>query len=235
VSRCKECDEEIPVRNGVGRQARYCSSKCRDRARRHRNAAETGHTRWRHSVGRKSRERAAIPSRVKLADSVQKSPIGPATCAPTKSISKTPPLHWQQVNEITWKLIGDEMARVPAAIGKWGGYNTPLALAWVIEVGWLNPADGQRWVARVQDWRYGPTSLARAKAAALARITGKPVPSLAGDRFSAPLDLVGRNQFRWRGSPALDNKTRTEIYRQEISDADVLSFAERTPLMKVAA
>jgi len=152
----------------------------------------------------------------KLADSAKNSATDSDTCVPTKSISKTPTLHWQQVNEVTLKLCGDEMVRVPAVHGYWGGFNTAKALAWLIGVGWVDPAGGQRWVARVEDWRFGPTSLARVKTAALARVMGKPTPpQLLGVQFSMPLDVLG-GQLRWPGTPCLDRETAAEICRQEI-------------------
>jgi hypothetical protein len=55
------------------------------------------------------------------------------------------------------------MSRVPAKLGWWGGYNTPRALAWVMNVG-INSA---AWLAQCDDKVSGPFSLNEAKATAI--------------------------------------------------------------------
>jgi hypothetical protein len=42
---CAECGKPLRAVRGAGRKRRYCSSKCRDRARRSRNFVATGYTR----------------------------------------------------------------------------------------------------------------------------------------------------------------------------------------------
>lgn len=52
---------------------------------------------------------------------------------------------------------------MPAKLGWWGGYNTPRALAWVMNVG-INSA---AWLAQCDDKVSGPFSLNEAKATAI--------------------------------------------------------------------
>ncbi len=77
-------------------------------------------------------------------------------------------LQFERVNEVTWKLTNGEMTNVPACHGFWGGYRTPKAIAWVIDVGVNKPA----WLARYKDQCCDPSSLKEAKAAALAMAKG---------------------------------------------------------------
>ena len=53
-------------------------------------------------------------------------------------------LQLENVNASTWKVVDPETTKidVPARLGKWAGYRTTEALAWVVEVGY-----GQ-WMAR---------------------------------------------------------------------------------------
>ena len=68
-------------------------------------------------------------------------------------------------NEVTWKLTNGEMTNVPASHGQWGGYRTPKAIAWVIQV------EG-KWLARCKDQTSNAISLTDAKAAAMAMAKG---------------------------------------------------------------
>jgi hypothetical protein len=68
---------------------------------------------------------------------------------------------WERVNDCTWKLASTaEFVNVPACHGKWPGYRTTKAIAWVICV-----APGQ-WLARMGNQASGPSQLLAAKAAA---------------------------------------------------------------------
>jgi hypothetical protein len=78
-------------------------------------------------------------------------------------ISGNRPLRCERVNDITFKITDGEMSRVPAKLGWWGGYNTPRALAWVMNVG-INSA---AWLAQCDDKVSGPFSLNEAKATAI--------------------------------------------------------------------
>ena len=57
------------------------------------------------------------------------------------------------------------MTNVPASHGQWGGYRTPKAIAWVIQV------EG-KWLARCKDQTTNPMPLYEAKAAAMAMAKG---------------------------------------------------------------
>ena len=62
------------------------------------------------------------------------------------------------------------MIRTPASHGQWGGFNTELALAWVMDAGW--PAGKSCWYARCGDRRCRSTDLEDAKSAAEAFARG---------------------------------------------------------------
>ena len=73
---------------------------------------------------------------------------------------------FERVNEVTWKLTNGEQTNVPASHGQWGGYRTTKALAWVICI-----VSG-KWLARCSEMVCGPSSLNRAKSAAMAMAKG---------------------------------------------------------------
>jgi hypothetical protein len=77
-------------------------------------------------------------------------------------------LHFERVNEVTFKLTDGEVTNVPASHGQWGGYRTTKAVAWVINI-----APGQ-WLARCRDEASGPSPFNEAKANALAMAKGAP-------------------------------------------------------------
>ena len=62
-------------------------------------------------------------------------------------------LEWQQVNEVTWRLIDPKapQLRVEASHGQWGGYHYPKALAYVFDAG-LDQADWRVRVRRRGKW-----------------------------------------------------------------------------------
>jgi hypothetical protein len=92
------------------------------------------------------------------------------------------------VNEVTQKLTDGEMSLTPACHGKWGGYKTEQALAWVMEAGW--PWGKVAWYARCKDRSFGPTNLRLARRAAEAFVTGASLPQDKGARaFTGPVDL----------------------------------------------
>jgi hypothetical protein len=66
---------------------------------------------------------------------------------------------WEQCNEATWKLLASETGRA--------------ALGYVIDVGWMG--DKSRWLARVEDKSFGPTTLVDAKSAVEAMVARRPV------------------------------------------------------------
>ena len=61
-------------------------------------------------------------------------------------------LEWQQVNQVTWRLIGPDAPQVlvHASHGQWGGYQYPKALAYVFDVG---ANDWRIRVRRGRSWR----------------------------------------------------------------------------------
>jgi hypothetical protein len=73
----------------------------------------------------------------------------------------------EKVNSCTWKVVDPKVKTdVPASLGKWPGYRTGKALAWVMDVGY-----GQ-WMARCGNEVCNPTNLAEAKRQALAMAVG---------------------------------------------------------------
>ena len=103
-----------------------------------------------------------------------------------ENLSLKTKLHFERVNEITFKLTDGEVTNVPASHGKWGGYRTTKAVAWVISI-----APGQ-WLARCRDEAAGPSSFNEAKANALAMARGS-----CGDYFiENPIDHLNGLQAR---------------------------------------
>jgi hypothetical protein len=95
-------------------------------------------------------------------------------------------LHFDRVNEVTFKLTDGEVTNVPASHGQWAGYRTTKAVAWVINI-----APGQ-WLARCGDEASGPSSFNEAKANALAMARGG-----CGDYFiENPIDHLNGLQAR---------------------------------------
>jgi hypothetical protein len=103
-----------------------------------------------------------------------------------ENLSQKTKLHFERVNEITFKLTDGELTNVPASHGQWGGYRTTKAVAWVINI-----APGQ-WLARCRDEASGPSSFNEAKANALAMARGA-----WGDYFlENPIDHLNGLQAR---------------------------------------
>jgi hypothetical protein len=84
-----------------------------------------------------------------------------------ENLSQKTKLHFERVNEATFKLTDGESTNVPASHGQWGGYRTTKAVASVINV-----APGQ-WLARCRDEASAPSSFNEAKADALANGEGR--------------------------------------------------------------
>lgn len=61
---------------------------------------------------------------------------------------------------MTWKVTDGTLTDVPPSLGKWGGYRTTKAIAWLMGVG------PKQWVARCGDMASHPLPLAAAKRAA---------------------------------------------------------------------
>ena len=147
-----------------------------------------------------------------------------------ENLSQKIHLRFERVNEVTFKLTDGEVTNVPAAHGKWGGYRTTKAVAWLINI-----APGQ-WLARRRDEASGPSSFNEAKAKALAMARGacgdyfieNPIDHLNGlharlldrdgeaamqERKQRPRDLVGAQSRS--DSMQIDGKLRDAILDAE--------------------
>jgi hypothetical protein len=155
--RCPVCERSVARRS---RQQRYCGNRCRNRAR-YKPATRAYSAR----LGIDSGDRTDPPKTVIENNNLQGQKTGSS-------------LSWTCVNDVTWKLTDGRPWRTPASFGQWGGYDTERALAWVMNTGWINKA--ARWWARCGDSSFGPTTLARAKAAAEAMLNDTPIELAEG-------------------------------------------------------
>jgi hypothetical protein len=95
-------------------------------------------------------------------------------------------LKWERVNDVTWKL-GEEGKNVEVSRvhGKWGGYRTMEAVAWVMNVGWVAGSEG--WLGRCRDkrgdWCLGPTTFEDARRQTKNWVLGLPVGGAADEWF----------------------------------------------------
>jgi hypothetical protein len=169
VKRCERCNEPLPDTRR-GRPQRFCSDKCRQA---HRKFAFTTKEVLRY---RTDRVKPKFPSQ--QADLIDE-------FKPEKPSQKTN-LLFERVYEATFKLTDGELTTVPASHGKWGGYRTTKAVAWVINV-----APGQ-WLARCRNEVSGPSCFSEAKKNALAMASGA-----HGDYFvENPIDHLNGLQAR---------------------------------------
>jgi hypothetical protein len=74
-----------------------------------------------------------------------------------ENLSQKTKLHFERVNEATFKLTDGEGTNVPASHGKWGGYRTTKAMAWVIKI------EADAWLARYENQACGPSTFSEAK------------------------------------------------------------------------
>jgi hypothetical protein len=103
-----------------------------------------------------------------------------------ENLSQKTNLHFERVNEVTFKLTDGEGTSIPASHDQWGGYRTTKAVASVINI-----APGQ-WLARCRGEASGPSSFNEAKANALAMARGA-----CGDYFiENPIDHLNGLQAR---------------------------------------
>jgi hypothetical protein len=104
-----------------------------------------------------------------------------------ENLSLKTKLHFERVNEVTFKLTDGEDTNVPASHGQWGGYRITKAVVWVIKIG------PDSWLARCENQACGPSTFSEAKQNAVAMAQGavgdylveKPVEHLNG--FAARL------------------------------------------------
>jgi hypothetical protein len=162
-----------------GRQRRFCSRSCQERALRGRVLRPP-----RVAQGVTAESPSKPNFNAKLAsdtNSLDRSVVG-NNSYPSKSLS------WVKVNDCTWKLTDGENSITPACHGFWGGYYTEKAVAWVIEVGW--PFGKSAWYARCGAESFGPTNFKTAKEAARAFLTGALMPNdERASAFIGPVDL----------------------------------------------
>jgi hypothetical protein len=148
VKRCERCIE--PLRETKRGRQRFCSDRCRQAHRKIFSTAEDG---LRYRTGRPKRKVAS--EAIDLLGEFE-----------PENLSQKSNLRFERVNEVTFKLTDGEITNVSASYGKWGGYRTTKAVAWVINI-----APGQ-WLARCRDEASGPSSFNEAKANALALARG---------------------------------------------------------------
>ena len=145
VKRCERCTEAVPETKR-GRPQRFCSDRCRQA---HRKIAFKAGNDLRYRTGR-------LTPKAGSQDLELLYEFKP------KNLSQEANLRFERVNEVTFKLTDGKDTNVPASHGKWGGYRTTKALAWVIKIG----ADA--WLARCGDQVCNPASFSEAKSHALA-------------------------------------------------------------------
>ena len=169
VKRCEHCNEPLSETKR-GRPQKYCSDRCRQAHRK--IGVRTGNG-LRYRIGRVKPKAASQES--DFLDEFE-----------PENLSQKTKLHFERVNEVTFKLTDGEVTNVPASHGQWGGYRTTKAVAWVINIG-----PGQ-WLARCGDEASGPSSFNEAKANALAMARGA-----CGDYFiENPIDHLNGLQAR---------------------------------------
>jgi hypothetical protein len=169
VKRCECCNEPVPETKR-GRPQRYCSDRCRQAHRK--TALRTGND-LRYRTGRVKPKTAP-----QGADFLEK--------FEPENLSQKTKLHFERVNEVSFKLTDGDVTNVPASHGQWGGYRATKAVAWVIKIG------SDAWLARCGDEASGPSSFNEAKANALAMAKGA-----CGDYFvENPIDHLNGLQAR---------------------------------------
>ena len=169
VKRCEQCNEPLSETTR-GRPQKYCSDRCRQAHRK--IGVRTGNG-LRYRIDRVKPKAASQES--DFLDEFE-----------PENLSQKTKLHFERVNEVTFKLTDGEVTNVPASHGQWGGYRATKAVAWVINI-----APGQ-WLARCRDEVCGPSSFHEAKANALAMARGA-----CGDYFiENPIDHLNGLQAR---------------------------------------
>lgn len=148
---CEHCSA-VFASSTHGRTKRFCSDRCRQA---HRKVASTPENGLRYRTDRVEPKSASQAADLR------------GEFKPEIPSRKTN-LCFERVNEITWKFTNGEQTHVPACHGKWFGYRTTKAIAWVINVG------PHAWLARCGDQSCGPSSFSEAKANATAMAKGAP-------------------------------------------------------------
>ena len=169
VKRCAQCNEPLSETTR-GRPQKYCSDRCRQAHRK--IGVRTGN-------GLRYRTARVKPKTAPQgADFLEK--------FEPENLSQKTKLHFERVNEVSFKLTDGDVTNVPASHGQWGGYRATKAVAWVIKIG------SDAWLARCGDEASGPSSFNEAKANALAMARGA-----YGDYFiENPIDHLNGLQAR---------------------------------------
>ena len=169
VKRCEQCNEPLSETTR-GRPQKYCSDRCRQA---HRKMALRPAKDLRYRTGR-------VKPKVLAQHANLTSEFEP------ENPSQKTKLHFERVNEVSFKLTDGDVTNVPASHGQWGGYRATKAVAWVIKIG------SDAWLARCGDEASGPSSFNEAKANALAMARGA-----CGDYFiENPIDHLNGLQAR---------------------------------------
>jgi len=141
---CQHCGIEVESKQR-GRPVKYCSDRCRKAASREGNLRT---------------KRQVLTDSTGLQKSLKKDKQKQSVACPESEFSKKKPLRFERVNEVTCKLTDGTYTDVPASPGKWPGYRTTKAVAWVIRLG------PKRWRAICGDMASYTLPLAEAKTAA---------------------------------------------------------------------
>ena len=187
--RCPVCERPVERQSGRGRQQKFCSAACRQRAFRRGVSCNENAPQW------------------VTADSPQIGNFVTKVCRENNGLEASQndlekaKLFWIEVNDVTWKLTDGEISRTPTSSGQWGGYNTERAVAWVIDVGW--PFGKASWYVRRGDNSYGPTNLSAAKRAAESFLSGAPVPENKGAH--SLIGAINLNAAAIRTAPPIDS------------------------------
>ena len=200
---CQHCGKSLPSRQR-GRPVKYCSDRCR------KAASRKGNLRTKKGIATDS---------TGLQKTLKKDKQKQRVACPKIEFSEKKPLRFEQVNEVTCKLTDGTHTDVPASLGKWGGYRTTKAVAWIMAVG------RNQWVARCRDMASHPLPLAQAKKAAKRmvlsglhdyRVTDVGAPDLNNLTFQCQEAIDQTNTVR--ASPRIEVHTTTDI------DADLLRY-----------
>ena len=135
-------------------------------------------------------------------------------------------LYWIEINSVTHKLTDGAMSRTPASHGQWGGFNTELGVAWVINTGWL--FGKAAWYARFKDQAYGPSNLETAKQAAMAFARGaKSFPDRDVARaFRGPVNLQFNAAVQKGGAEEWSDWVDQQAEKDDWSAFDELELEE---------
>ena len=99
---------------------------------------------------------------------------------------KSSSLHFERINNSTFKITDGELTNVPASHGQWSGYRTTKAVAWIIKL------ESDAWLARCGNQVCGPSCFSEAKANAFAMAKGAPGDYLVSNPIAHLNGLTAR-------------------------------------------